>query len=813
MSGRRDVQKPYAFLPRLPEAAALPGFEQKYPNVGRIWFADAEELERRSWSFSGLDQFRDVLSPRLPPARQKLLERAAQQAAEATEVQPAGVDVDCLEGRAPSSPSSTGAEQVLDFLSAWLQNGREDLCQEFERQLKESYTWPPAERRSWLERLSNRDDARAALLQLMEAMRRSEVPSNKAEATMSRLRPARHAALKVQVKTLRQVKQQLWPDPGARDPVHGVPTDAEVDAWLDPPADLPPKLLEAPSSDEEPSQRVEMETQTPADIAVDAVPLSLSERPFPQGLPSKMEMLDVPMPEEDLTMTWARSLLEWTRMSARPSPPFCRNKMSLQRDSAAESGGRFKQKAESERALKQQELKLKEKDKAFQDGSCPLVVGPSCTTEVMHHICVTCPREDELRQKEKEHQAILQSERDRFAQERYRLRTKLMGEELAIEILGCFSWARLGALGGEEDLGRINKYQYVMDGRVPQSHAKRTRKLKDELIRLRRVRPMRKNAQKVLWWTEEDVNHVIAGKQLVIRRAGGATSKTEAMCALAIGTARDWLFRSRELIESKSFAPNGSSISGAATKAEQSEVKLTLSRVGEAKLHFAKTAETIGHFKAAQQRSMEQLSPDSTRSPTSRLPRVEQIQQGLGIELEMAKGARDAVTERLRDAEAKLDQLAEEEPLFAVGSWEEDLAADFLTRWSEQISAVSLKGMQTQRQTKEPINRIEGALRKEASKYRSVAQAAYADIAADRAAETALKRAEEAQKRQEAREAARKKDVQEAEQQKMVPVKLRMSGLRSTAIDDKGKFGQVAEQKLAKALNLKESQVRVTGIK
>lgn len=48
-----------------------------------------------------------------------------------------------------------------------------------------------------------------------------------------------------------------------------------------------------------------------------------------------------------------------------------------------------------------------------------------------------------------------------------------MGEELAIEILGCFSWARLGALGGEEDLGRINKYQYVMDGRVPQSHAKR----------------------------------------------------------------------------------------------------------------------------------------------------------------------------------------------------------------------------------------------------------------------------------------------------------------------------------------------------
>lgn len=27
----------------------------------------------------------------------------------------------------------------------------------------------------------------------------------------------------------------------------------------------------------------------------------------------------------------------------------------------------------------------------------------------MHHICVTCPREDELRQKEKEHQARTES--------------------------------------------------------------------------------------------------------------------------------------------------------------------------------------------------------------------------------------------------------------------------------------------------------------------------------------------------------------------------------------------------------------------
>ena len=72
-------------------------------------------------------------------------------------------------------------------------------------------------------------------------------------------------------------------------------------------------------------------------------------------------------------------------------------------------------------------------------------------------------------------------------------------------------------------------------------------------------------------------------------------------------------------------------------------------------------------------------------------------------------------------------------------------------------------------------------------------------------------------------EAARRKDLQQAvlreqekqlrEQEKMVPVKLKMSGLRAAAIDDKAKFGQFAEQKLAKALDLSQSQVRVTGIK
>ena len=48
------------------------------------------------------------------------------------------------------------------------------------------------------------------------------------------------------------------------------------------------------------------------------------------------------------------------------------------------------------------------------------------------------------------------------------------------------------------------------------------------------------------------------------------------------------------------------------------------------------------------------------------------------------------MTERIKAAEAKLDELAEE-----------DVAADFLTRWSEQINEVSIQGMQSQRKTKD----------------------------------------------------------------------------------------------------------------
>ena len=55
----------------------------------------------------------------------------------------------------------------------------------------------------------------------------------------------------------------------------------------------------------------------------------------------------------------------------------------------------------------------------------------------------------------------------------------------------------------------------------------------------------------------------------------GPNSK-EGMCAFAIGTACDWLFRCREMMESQSFAPTGTSMANATALTEQGETKLKL---------------------------------------------------------------------------------------------------------------------------------------------------------------------------------------------------------------------------------------------
>ncbi|CAE7629420.1 unnamed protein product [Symbiodinium pilosum] len=418
------------------------------------------------------------------------------------------------------------------------------------------------------------------------------------------------------------------------------------------------------------------------------------------------------------------------------------------------------QKADSERALQQQERTLKEKEEAFKDELEGLRQEASQAESKLRR-----KTEEDIARKEQAHQAALRAEREKLSQEQYKLRTRYMGEQLVLE----------------------------------------ARKLKDELLRHKRVRPLRAEAVKVLWRTQDDLNRIMTGKQLMLRRSNGAALQSENVCAFAIGSVREWVFRSREWIEASSFAPDGKSIETASSLAQRSEPQL--------KAQLTEAMETISSFKARAKALASRMLPEGQGASTPRSePQTWKVAEGLSIENEQAQGVRQAVAARLQDAEAKLDKLAEE-----------DLGVDFLMRWSEQISAVGLKGMQTQRQSKELSERIEAALKTEATKYRNLAQAAYAEVAADREADETLHRARESRKREEAREAKRKQELEEKirreqekalkEKEKLVPLKLRVTGLRPGTIEDKVKFGHLAEQKVAKALDLKDSQVRVTGIR
>lgn len=746
---RADVQRPYDFLPPLHEAVDTYGVRSLHPAIAEVWFTSHASS--------------DSLPSPLHESRRKLLEQAVQQAT--NEAPPVAVAT----GANSLSERPSTCEELQQFLADWLRTGREALRSEFESKLRESYTWPVADRRQMVE--VHRQKWRAledSLRQLDDAIRapstEPELVERKAQAALSRLTSLRDSPLKLQVQVLREVKLQYWPSPSGMSSLRpeDVPTDAEVDAWRD---DMPPPApvvqdLPGRESSEPVAPAISVETQTPVDILSDAVPLSLRQRPSPQGVPAG---------EADLTIN-VGAVPVVPAASSRSMPEGIDGALAdvfagmdeKEREAFAtivkEQDELAQQKPESERALHQKERSIQEQEEAFKDELETLRQEANKAESKLKR-----KAEEDILRKEQAHQAALHAEKQKLFHERYKLRTRFMGEQLVLE----------------------------------------ARKLKDELLRHKRIRPLRAEAVKVLWRTQEDLNRILCGKQLLQRRSNGATLQSENLCAFAIGSVREWLFRSREWIEASSFAPGGKTIETASDLAQRSEPQL--------KAQLTEAMGTIASFKARAKALASRMHPEQ-KAITSRSEPRPVVAEGLSIESEQAEGVRRAVASRLQDAEAKLDKLAEE-----------DLSVDFLMRWSEQISAVGLKGMQTQRHSKELSERIEAALKTEATRYRNLAQAAYAEIAADREADESLKRAHEARKREEAREAKRKQELDEKirreqekalrEKEKLVPLKLRMAGLRADTIEDKVKFGHLAEQKVAKALDLKGSQVRVTGIR
>jgi len=256
-------------------------------------------------------------------------------------------------------------------------------------------------------------------------------------------------------------------------------------------------------------------------------------------------------------------------------------------------------------------------------------------------------------------------------------------------------------------------------------------------------------------------------------------------------------------LEAEAFAPEKVTFDAAKALSQAAQSQL--------QAEFKSTAESVGKFKSrvkVLQNRMLQQDIEKLERPVATSKVKERVQEGLAVERDLARGAHDAVNERLRAAEAKLDKLAEE-----------DATVDFVSRWTEQVAAAGLKALQVQRNRKQLAEDINDALNKEAKRYRKVAQAAYAEVAADRAADEALKRAEEAKQRERRRQieleerAKQEEEKREQERQRLVPVKLRVAGLKSSSIKDAGQFAKVTEQKLASSLKLEDDQVRVRSIR
>eukprot|EP00930_Biecheleria_cincta_P081944 TRINITY_DN71460_c0_g1_i1.p1 TRINITY_DN71460_c0_g1~~TRINITY_DN71460_c0_g1_i1.p1 ORF type:complete len:161 (+),score=48.15 TRINITY_DN71460_c0_g1_i1:3-485(+) len=148
----------------------------------------------------------------------------------------------------------------------------------------------------------------------------------------------------------------------------------------------------------------------------------------------------------------------------------------------------------------------------------------------------------------------------------------------------------------------------------------------------------------------------------------------------------------------------------------------------------------------------------------------------------------------------------------------EDVTVEFLSRWSEELSDVGQKAIQTQRQAAQLKEKVQDRLSADAAQHRRAALAAHAADEASRAAQADLERAQAAAFRAAKREAeasgraAEKARREQEEAERLVPVKLKLSGLRMAHIQDKSKLGQIVEQKVANVLSIRDEQVRVTRI-
>lgn len=165
--------------------------------------------------------------------------------------------------------------------------------------------------------------------------------------------------------------------------------------------------------------------------------------------------------------------------------------------------------------------------------------------------------------------------------------------------------------------------------------------------------------------------------------------------------------------------------------------------------------------------------------------------------IEQAKTASEA---RLRDAEHQLDHLHAE-----------DIGMELASGWADAVGTMADETRASQNRQKDLQVRIERQLALQADKDIQHARSASASAAA--AAAAAVAAAEVERERAAADEKARvEAALREAEQQRLVPVRVKLSGFKMSQIKNKQAFEKAFAEKVRSTLDLDESQLRVLEI-
>mmetsp|Transcript_97739 Transcript_97739/g.154029 ORF Transcript_97739/g.154029 Transcript_97739/m.154029 type:complete len:374 (+) Transcript_97739:1-1122(+) len=319
---------------------------------------------------------------------------------------------------------------------------------------------------------------------------------------------------------------------------------------------------------------------------------------------------------------------------------------------------------------------------------------------------------------------------------------------------------------------------------------------------LRANRAARLENYRQQWWSDVDVQRISAAKHVLVRAARASKADYDETAAHYTAQSRNANGGAQKRIASAVGEANG-------FRAGELTDDSMAGRRGGREL----TENLDGAFKSihSYKRDMEMLTRDlvpgpegeavfaSLGSPSSKKS-MAQLEEAIRTDRDQINEKKNAAESRLREAEAQLDALTAD-----------DIAADLASSWADTVGAMAAEKRSTERKRKDLEDRIEKQLALDSETELQRAKAA--STAAFQASE-ANSEATRAERQRQAEENSRRVEaaLQEAEQQRLVPVRVKLTGFKMSQIRDREAFERAFAEKVRSTLDLDESQLRVLEI-